>query len=472
MRWPIQVQLLLPILLVVTLGIALSGLAGANFGRRWAQQQQEEHLRRVVGTLTDMVFPLNQTVLLKMRGLSGAEFVLLDNSSRALESTLPVSERTLRTLRQIPPAGQWAEWSEKPAVELSGQRYRASRLPLARRISSVGPASLVVLYPEDRRWAATRPIVYPAALAGAVTALVAILVTTFLARRFVQPIQRLLHQTAAIADGDFRPVDLGVRNDEIRDLGLSINRMAEKLGQYEAEVRRHEQLRVLGQLSAGMAHQLRNAATGARMAVELHRRECPHQADRESLDVALRQMKLMESYLQRFVTLGRPSKSIQETVRLSALVNDTLELVRPACAHAKIRLEFEPPATELCVEGDAEHLRQLVMNLLLNAVDAAGQRQDQPPQIVVALRRCESRVSLTVEDSGEGPGPEVASRLFEPFVTGKPDGTGLGLWVARQIATLHQGTISWRRADDRTCFTVDLPLLTSRDHHGTPACCG
>jgi nitrogen-specific signal transduction histidine kinase len=65
---------------------------------------------------------------------------------------------------------------------------------------------------------------------------------------------------------------------------------------------------------------------------------------------------------------------------------------------------------------------------------------------------------MTVYDSGPGPSPEVAERLFEPFVTGKPEGVGLGLAVARQIAEAHGGCICWRRDEGRTCFRVELPL--------------
>jgi len=459
-------------LIVVTLGIVLAGLAGAHFGRRWAQEQQEQNLHRVVGSLIDTVYPLNHTVLLKMRGLSGAEFALLDASSQPLESTLPISTPVLDTLRRLPAVDQWTELAASPTVNLGGTTYRAGRLPLERRVSSTGPASLIVLYPEDRRWAVAEQVVYPSAVAGAVTALVAILTTTLLAQRFVQPIQQLRKQAAAIADGDFRPVDLGPRNDEIRDLGMSINRMAEQLSRFESEVRRNERLRTLGQLGAGMAHQLRNAATGALMAIELHQRECPEHADTESLSVARRQVKLMESYVQRFLTLGRPGSYVRETIPLSSLLTDVLELVRPACRHAKIQLDYRAPQEALAVEGETESLRQLVLNLLMNAVEAIGSRPERPPQIVVSLQRREGQAVLTVEDSGPGPSPEIAARMFEPFVTGKPDGTGLGLWVAKEIVMDHHGTLSWHGDHERTCFTVELPLQTPRDDHGTPACGG
>ena len=169
--------------------------------------------------------------------------------------------------------------------------------------------SLVVLYSQERWSAATWQAAYPALVAGAVAVLAVVVVTTLLAQRFVRPIRRLGDQTARIAQGDFTPVGVGKVDDELRDLAVSINRMTERLGQYEREVRRSEQLRTLGQLGAGMAHQLRNAATGGRMAIELHQRQCAAAAG-EDLEVALRQLRLMESYLQRFLTLSRPKRQV------------------------------------------------------------------------------------------------------------------------------------------------------------------
>ncbi len=163
----------------------------------------------------------------------------------------------------------------QPSLELAGGVYLSQRTAT---IVGRGPGgesgSLVVLYSQERWSAATWQAAYPALVAGAVAVLAVVVVTTLLAQRFVRPIRRLGDQTARIAQGDFTPVGVGKVDDELRDLAVSINRMTERLGQYEREVRRSEQLRTLGQLGAGMAHQLRNAATGGRMAIELHQRQC------------------------------------------------------------------------------------------------------------------------------------------------------------------------------------------------------
>ena len=91
-------------------------------------------------------------------------------------------------------------------------------------------------------------------------------------------------------------------------------------------------------------------------------------------------------------------------------------------------------------------------------MEAAGRQNGNRPRITVALGCLgQDRAALHVRDTGPGPSPEVADRLFEPFVSGKPEGTGLGLYVARQVAEGHHGSIGWRRHDGETDFTVELP---------------
>ena len=477
MRRPIQIQLLVPTLSVVVLAIALASGASGYFGAMRQRQSQEESLRRVVITLTQGPFPLTETLLRQVSGLSGAEFVFLDANQKVLARTLSLIPEDERRLTSLPGGKQAAESEQRemgtrPSLELAGGVYLCQRTAT---IVGRGPGgesgSLVVLYSQERWSAAMWEAAYPALVAGAVAVLAVVVVTTLLAQRFVRPIRQLGDQTARIAQGDFTPVAVGKVDDELRDLAVSINRMTERLGQYEREVRRSEQLRTLGQLGAGMAHQLRNAATGGRMAIELHQRQCAT-AGGEDLEVALRQLRLMESYLQRFLTLSRPKRQVQEIVPLAALVDDVCALVRPACHHAGIELTALKPSETLCVQGDPEELRQLAVNLVLNAVDATSGHEQSPARIVVALepvddprpgyplagRGSPGRCALCIRDSGPGPSAEISARLFEPFVTGKPEGTGLGLFVARQIAEDHGGSIRWQRCEGMTEFRVELPV--------------
>ena len=104
-------------------------------------------------------------------------------------------------------------------------------------------------------------------------AVIAVVSTTLLARRFTSRVRQLSLQAAKIAAGDFQSTPLPATDDELRDLTAALNQMGQQLAQYEEQVRRGERLRTLGQLGAGIAHQMRNSATGARLALEFHKTE-------------------------------------------------------------------------------------------------------------------------------------------------------------------------------------------------------
>jgi signal transduction histidine kinase len=195
------------------------------------------------------------------------------------------------------------------------------------------------------------------------------------------------------------------------------------------------------------------------MALDLHRRECPLEQNCEALDTAARQLVLMETYLQRFLTLGRPKPQAIQLVDLTRLINDLLPLVRPACAHGGIDLNGVCHGEPVLVAADAAGLEQMFINLLLNAVEAAGSEPLAGGNVTVEFGRTEGdQAVVSVRDSGPGPAAAIADRIFEPLVSEKPDGAGLGLTVARQIAEEHGGSLTWERQGAVTCFVARLPI--------------
>ncbi len=463
MRWPIQLQLLGTMLTVLLVAIGLATGALAYVSYQHARQLQEENLRRTVRTLLESAFPLTERVLEQMSGLSGAHFLLLDTTGRVRIGTLELPPSAQQAVAQFPLTQGVESLDAKDRLDLGGQVYLGSRIRVPPRFGTNAPGSLVVLYREDRWTAEARRAVWPALVAGGGAALLAAVAATLLARRIVRPIYQLCERTVAIANGQLQPMPIPRRNDEIRDLVLSINRMTEQLQAYEAQIRQHERLRTLDQLGAGMAHQLRNAATGARMAIELHQRACPKSAEEETLQMALGQLQLMESYLQRFLNAHDRSASPVELVDLGQLVEEAAAMVRPACVHAHIALQVERPPCPLMIQAHKEPLREVIVNLLWNAIRAV-QRQSEPPRIEVQLRPVphpteEGQLALLeVKDTGPGPDPSIRDRLFEPFVTDNPEGTGLGLFMAQRVVQDHGGSIHWYREGEITCFSVQLPL--------------
>jgi signal transduction histidine kinase len=459
MRWPIQLQLLVPTVAVVLLASLLATVITAYWIALRVRSEQRKDLRRVVQTVGKWDFQMPRQVLDQISGLSGAEFVLLSREGRLRESTLPMERTWLEDLARIARSHGADDGDEPLAVSLGDRNYLVDFVNLSGRAYSTDPATLFILYPERQLTSRIRQAVYPALIAGLIAAAVAVAIATWLARRFARPIRTLVAQTATIAQGDFTPMAVAAGNDELHDLAESINRMTVQLAAQQRQVRHNERLKTLGQLGASMAHQLRNAATGGRMAIELHRRDCPQGPTDESLDVALRQLSLMESYLRQFLSFGQPTPAVRQRVDVASLVEEVLGLVRPSCVHAGIELQFTAPTEPLGLEGDPEALRQLVTNLVINAVEAAVANQSASRRVLIdVVRNSGDGASIRVRDTGQGPPVSVQDQLFHSFVTTKPDGFGLGLFVAHQIAERHGGRLHWQREGDTTCFVFEFPL--------------
>ncbi len=466
MRWPIRLQLLVPMVSVVLLASLLATAITAYWIALRVRREQRESLRRVVETLAEAAFPLNEQVLRQMEGLSGAEFVLMTPAGALRQNTVAMPDESraelLRVAAEHTADDQAAAERDQPIVVfLAGHSYLVEFVRIQRRAHFTEASLLFILYAEDRLASRIRQAVTPALIAGLVAAFIAVGIASWLAQRFARPIHTLVARTAAIAQGDFTPMALSARNDELRDLSQSINHMTAQLADYEQRVRHNERLKTLGQLGASMAHQLRNAATGGRMAIELHRRECSQGDSDESLDVALRQLRLMESYLRQFLTLDESKETIRERLNMTLLVEDVLNLLRPSYVHAGIDFTFAPPAETILLDGDPAALRQLVTNLVINAIDAAANASSDR-RVTVHLKRMNAyQGAVQVEDTGPGLDPGVVDRLFHRFVTTKRDGFGLGLFVARQIAERHGGQLGFERVAEITRFTFEFPLATA-----------
>jgi signal transduction histidine kinase len=429
MRWPIRYQLLAP-LVTLLLGVAAVSTWTAVTSAGRARGQIEAQVRSVARTLGEASFALNDRVLEHMKALSGAEYVLVTPEGRM--ATFPADDVELPAEAAV--TDDWQTLRLGPPVHVAGQTYLCSGVRLRRP-----GETLYLLYPETEWRVALWQAVWPSLALGLFVVLASLALAVGVGRRLSRRIQELERRTRLIAAGDFSPMPLPGRDDELRDLGRSVNDMAQRLAQLQEAMRKNERLRLLGQVSGGLAHQLRNGVTGARLAVQLHARACGGRADPEALDVALRQLDLVEANLKRFLDLGRADRQVRRPCSLTALVGEAVNLLRPQCRHARIDLRWQPPGEDRTVLGDPSQLGHLFLNVIGNAVEAAG-----PGGWVDVQVPGEKRPLAVVEVSDSGPGPpaDVAPRLFEPFVTGKADGVGLGLAVARQVAEAHGGRIA------------------------------
>jgi signal transduction histidine kinase len=220
-----------------------------------------------------------------------------------------------------------------------------------------------------------------------------------------------------------------------------IGRTIDQLQQREHEVLRTEQLAAVGQLAAGVAHELRNPLTSIKMLVQTGLEgDQPPGLPAEDLAVVEQEVRRMENYIRTFLDYSRPPRAERRRTDLVAVVRRALTLTEGRARRQRVTLSEALPAEPVPLDIDPERVQQVLINLLLNAFDALP--HGGAVTVAVARPPDGGPVEVSVRDNGPGIAPAVRARLFQPFVTGKPDGVGLGLSICKRLVEAHGGAIS------------------------------
>lgn len=249
-------------------------------------------------------------------------------------------------------------------------------------------------------------------------------------------------------EGDFAGL-----HAEVDRLSDRIGAVVAALQQRETEVLRAEQLAAVGQLAAGVGHELRNPLTSVKLLVQAGLEDGGLPAD--DLRVIDGEVRRMERSLQTFLDFARPPTMERRPTPLSELVREVADLLHGRAEKQRVGLRLDLPTAGVTVPGDREQLRQVLVNLFLNALDAMPTggtltvfvRPDGP-----------GRVAVEVADTGPGIAREQMPRLFQPFASTKDTGLGLGLVISKRIAEAHAGTLgAANRPGGGASFFLTLP---------------
>jgi signal transduction histidine kinase len=234
-----------------------------------------------------------------------------------------------------------------------------------------------------------------------------------------------------------------------------IEEVVHQLRQREREVLRAEQLAAVGRLAAGVAHEIRNPLTSIKMLVQTAREDGGAAPSAEDLAVIEREVRRLERSLNTFLDFARPARPERTVQDLTVLVNQALDLVRGRAQRQNVALRFNPPLPAVRVSADGDQVQQVLVNLLLNALDA----MPKGGTLTVLLLPVRNVVEVHVQDTGPGIATDILPRLFEPFASGKEAGMGLGLVVSRRIAEGHGGSLNGsNRPEGGASFVFRLPI--------------
>ena len=306
---------------------------------------------------------------------------------------------------------------------------------------------------------------------------------------FVRSIRRLTDAAETVARGDLsQPVDVGSRRDEIATLGRAFEQMRvelgtsrrvleQRLGEREELIRRlvrsneklvgtqarlieAERFAAIGELSAAVAHGIRNPVAGIKMAAQLASLELPRDHPlHQNVDDIITEADKLETRISTLLNFAKPFEPQPERCRLDHIVSEVVTSLRNLATAHGVTLVVELAADLPEVELDEAQIEQVLLDLVSNAIEATA----TGGRVTLSGRLTEDgrRVRVLVADTGTGITPNNMAKVFKLFFTTKTNGTGFGLAVARKIVERHGGTIVVASEVGRgTCFTIELPLVT------------
>lgn len=340
----------------------------------------------------------------------------------------------------------------------------------------------VVQLPEAAAYLTARELLRNLVLTAFVLMIVAAVLSVIFARRVTTPLEKMSHALGKVAEGDFDvAVDVQSR-DEIGTLSDAFNRMVSELNDRERKIEaanaallHSQKMAAIGQLSAGIAHEIKNPLAGIQGYAQLSMRKLDEDNPvRKYAEIIEKETKRCVQIIGNLMKFARQDEVtyVYEPLNLNTIIRETLPTVEQQLKENKVGLDMKLARDLPVIKGNADQLKQVLLNFIINAQQAM---EGGPPQSrfgeqgrieVMTEGNAAEGVVLEVSDNGPGIPEDIRNKIFDPFFTTKETGkgTGLGLSVTHGIVEDHNAKISVKSSPGQgTTFTVRFPVLEDGD---------
>jgi two-component system, NtrC family, sensor histidine kinase HydH len=243
---------------------------------------------------------------------------------------------------------------------------------------------------------------------------------------------------------------------EVRELGAAFEAMMVDLAKSQENLTRAAKLAVVGEMAAAMSHEVRTPLGILRSSADVLKREKSLSPEgQEVLSFIISETERLNKLVSTLIDAARPRLPTFTEVNIAQLISNTIALLRSQAQAKQIEVTLKDQAQGLVAEVDADQMTQVIMNLIMNAIQVLPERGN----IVVVLRHIEDQAVIEVTDDGEGIDLQHQAQIFEPFFTQRSGGVGLGLAIVRQIVQAHGGEITYQKSQmNGAQFTIVIPL--------------
>jgi len=465
-RFRIHYRIVIPFALVAlvttsaTAFVALSLVSGTLETRAIAQ------VRNTAAVISQSAFATNPSILRSTRQISGDEVVTF-KANGAIVATTADPDRRASLIRSVAVpdfARQALARTDGSAVMRRGD-CDVPCFVAYMRVPDVPDTVVAVVAETSELSAATHAITRTILIGAALSLVVMILVSHFVARRVTAPLDALVTFTRGVSPSGTRE-RAPVSDNEIGRLAAAFNQMLDRLDRSRDALVRSEKLALAGVMAARVAHDIRNPLASMKMQAQLLSAQAAEGGEDKTLvDAILHDIEQLESVVRDLIELARPGDLNLRPVSLHDVVGDVLRQLSRQLRYRKIAVETVLSRDVPPIALDADRFRQVLLNVIGNAADAMTNGGTM--KIVSQIDAAASRVVLDICDDGVGIEPSIRDRLFDPFVSTKRDGVGLGLVNAKAVVEGHGGTITLTPNEPNgTCARITLPVVqaaTSND---------
>jgi signal transduction histidine kinase len=448
----LQHRIVVPFAIVALVGTAGAAMVALSVTASALQTRLQTQLMSAADVISRSDLALNPAILRNLQEVIAAHIVTFDSAGQVAASTAEDRPQFLDAARRaMVLAAGLAEGRGIVAVDCGVPCLVAVR-PVEGR-----PGYNVALVAETSDVAnATRAVTRAILLAAAVSGFVMVLVSQAVVRRVTAPLDRLVRFVRELPPDDWRR-RAEVGENEIGALAQAFNDMLARLEKSQDALVRSEKLALAGFIAARVAHDIRNPLSSIKMQTQLLRsRPGQDREDEAALTAVLHDIDQVESVIRDLLELARPVQLRLERVAVNQVIRDALKQLAAQFKHRKIAVELRLDDTLEPVALDVQRIKQVLLNVLVNASEAMPTGGNIA---VVSLRSAPSEQCVEVCDDGVGIDETIVERVFDPFVSTKRDGVGLGLVNAKAVVEAHGGRIRLSRRERRgTCASIWLPV--------------
>lgn len=454
----------MPFALIALVATSATAYVALFVTSRALRARVETQILNAAALVSQSAFALNPAILASVKAIAGADVITFTADGLVLATTLGASDPALKTALEDRDAVRLALAARDAAPILRHARCGAPCDIAYRRVAAQPQTVVAVVASTAELLAATEAVTRTILVAALASVVVMVLVSQFVARRLSAPLEELGRFARDVSAGDpGRRAPAG--DDDVGRLGTAFNEMLGRLEQSQSALVRSEKLGVAGLVAARVAHDIRNPLSSIKMQTQLLRSRLDRdgagaadaQVRREIIDAVLRDISQVETVITDLIELARPGELNRQPVCLEALVREVLQQLAPQLDHRRIHVEARLDDRLPPVPLDGHRFKQALLNVVNNAADA----MPTGGTLSVATYRVdgEEAIALDVCDDGTGIAPELLDRVFDPFMSTKRDGVGLGLVNARAVVESHGGRIELAaRSPKGTRATLRLPI--------------